>query len=283
VIVAVEAGAGTLPTSTSAAGILELALGYRDDNEALRARVRALEGEVKRLEVELEGRDAPIEAPAPDTRPAAAPELAVAASEVQAMVLAREQEALRVSALERQAAERERARRVALYARRPRRVTAATAADGSLQITIDRRFLSDSLREQWQGGIVFAFFNPGLFVMLGLLYALYALGVEIVAAALLAVPLWAALLGLINVAYARLANARYRLDVTGDGHFALYTRSPRRPLLLGRRSQLRADIDKPDPSALGKARLSDGATTVTIDHLTAADLAELRRALGISE
>lgn len=198
-------------------------------------------------------------------------------------MLAREQEALRVSALERQAAERERARRVALYARRPRRVTATTAPDGSLQITIDRRFLSDSLREQWEWGVLFAFFNPGLFVVIGLLLALLALGVAAVAAALFAVALWVVLLGLSNLAYARLANARYRLDVTGDGHFALYTRSPQRPLLLGRRSQLQTDIDKPDPAALGEARLSDGATAVTIDHLTADDLAELRRALGLSE
>lgn len=254
---------------------------YRDDNEALRARVRALEGQVRRLEDELEARDAPASTPAPALAPIAAVD--VDAGGVRAMVLAREQEARLARERAQQIEERARARRAARYAGRPRRVSVATDADGSRRITIARQHLRDSLRDQLPWGIAFAGVNPGVFVVIGLIVTLrFAAGLGFGVAVPLAMLLWVVLLLAINVAYARFAHHRYQLDITADGHFALYTRTPRRPLLLGRRGELKAMIDDSDPAALGNARLSDGRSVVDVAKLTAADLDELRGALAAS-
>lgn len=249
-------------------------VGYRDDNEALRARVRALEGEVKRLEARLENRATPQRSP-----PLAASEDVGGGAEIRELVLAREAAEREARDRALVAAERQRARRIARYARRPRRVRIAPGG-GGLGVTIAPQFLRDSLREQAVWGLTFSFINPGVFVVIGLTFALSIIsGVGLGAAALMAVPLWAVILTLLNVVYARWTHRRYRLELTGDGHFALYTRDRRRPLLLGRSAELEAQIDEPDPASLGSARLSDGHKTVEIKNLTAADLEELRQVL----
>jgi hypothetical protein len=254
-------------------------MAFRDENEALRAKVRALQDEVETLRSELDGRDEP---PLPDPPPArrdALVENEADGKPLAALVREREQAIRKAEALAEQREREKREKRIARYADRLPRVT-VEAAGGRRRILIAPKLLRDQLLAQLGWGFGFIFVNPGVFIVV-LLTSIFLGAFELPfgQAVLAGITSWVCLLSAGNLAYAQTVRRRVILDLTADGHFAIYARRAKDPILLGRTAALKVRIDEPDPSRLGSARFSDGRGEVEIDRLSAADLRSLREIL----
>ncbi len=243
---------------------------YRDETEALRAKVSALEEEVEELRGQLAGGAAPP-APQPTGLAPLAPSEASSISEI---VAARERAELMAQGRARAIQDRKRARRAARLARRPMRVSARRQGQ-AVHMVIERELLRDKLLAQLPWGFGFAFINPGVFIVVPAVLAL-ATWLPAGWAVLLGIVGWAAVLTGLNVLWALVMRPRYVLDVTAEGDFVLHGGSPRSPKLIGRRGKLVVQADEPDPASLGAVQLRDEHSRVDIDKLTAADLELLR-------
>lgn len=252
-------------------------MGFRDDNEALRARLRTLEEENRRLEEALE------RATEPEPEPAAPPELEsppAEADDLAALVAAREAAERRAAVRERTAAEKERDRAAARLAKRPRRVHVESLA-GVTRVRVDALLLRDKLQEQLGWGFGFIFINPGAFIVLaGSAWVLNATDLDAGVGIALVVLLWALALALMNLAWAAVMRDSWRLEMTTGEHFALYSGRSKQPTLLGRLSELDARVPEPDDARLHQVTLRDGRGRVEIENLTGADLRALRGALA---
>jgi len=255
-------------------------MAFRDENEALRAKVRALQEEVESLQGELRGREAE-----PTAAPVALAEADIGHDPTDLAALVRKRE-LALRDAETRAAEHKRRKRdekAARYADRPPRI-AMDEAGGRRRIVIAPKLLRDQLYEQLGWGMGFAFVNPGVFIMVGL-GVLFMETFELSAGwgVFAAITSWACLLFLINLAYAQIERRRILVDLTDDGHFAIYARRPKNPILLGRTTALEVRIDTADPSRLGSARFSDEHNGLEVDKLSARDLRALREILPSSD
>ena len=87
---------------------------------------------------------------------------------------------------------------------------------------------------------------------------------------LLAIPTWLVLLASINIAYARVTQRAWFLDLTLEGNYALHRGNPRDAYRIGRTSKLfaRKFGSKQDPATLHEVQLAD----LMLDKLTAHDV-----------
>ena len=246
------------------------------------ARVHALEQEVHGLRAELDARDHPADDDAGADGVEAAAQLPAPArpggssgATIRALVEAREARA-QAAARRREAAASQAERRLA---RRPSRIRVERAGDHP-RITIEPMLLRDKLRTQLGWGFAFALVNPGVFFMFGLAAMFWVgAGLPFWGAVAAAVAAWTALLAAANVVWAWLSRPRHVLELTDDDCFALFTRSVKRPLMIGRIGELTVHADEPDPQQLGRVRFESGGRVVAVDRLTAGDLGGLAGAL----
>ncbi|MCB9569912.1 MAG: hypothetical protein H6710_22290 [Myxococcales bacterium] len=164
----------------------------------------------------------------------------------------------------------------ARLARRPPRV-AVQRGEGRIRVTIAPPLLVDQLRDQVIWGMVFAFFNPGAFIVITVaMYLILGLEMSAGVAIPLTITLWIVLLGLLNVGYAQLRRRPWYVDLSDDGLVAVHRGDPRKGALLGRAHDLSVRLSTPDPARLGSASFQG---SVEIEYLTARDLKHLGEAL----
>lgn len=236
---------------------------YRDDLEAALARNADLERRVR----ELEGARA---APPPNVVEHAAPPPNDV--DLDALVHAREHAAAVVAARTERRAQSRREVAIARLARRPSRIRIDTSG-GTTRVTIARTPFFDALRAQLPWGFGFAAVNPGVFVVVGLCAAAAGLGWPI----WIGGPAWLVLLVAINAAYARLANARWHVDLTASGSYAVHRGRPQFAAKLGRTRDLAVSLPaSPDPARLHKGRIGG----VAFEALTDRDVLALRSVLA---
>jgi hypothetical protein len=265
-------------------------VGFRDDNQALRARIQALEAEKaklgedkRRLESALKERAVQGESAAPES---AAPENVSKENGVKVLSLGapimdrvskRNAQEQALKQKQHEAAAAQRAKVLRRLQSRSKRVQVQSAS-GSSVIRIEPPVLSDQLRLQLPWGFGFAFLNPGVFVMIGLgfVYGFY-LDVGLSQALLASLMTWVFALALINVVYAKWKSPPFRLELTNK-HFALYKRG-KKPILFGTLGELEVDAPTPDPAELHRVRVSDGRGDEAIDYLCAEDVVSLNSAI----
>lgn len=176
------------------------------------------------------------------------------------------------------AARNRRTKAAAELARRDDRVSIARDGD-CVRISIAPKFLTDKLKEQLGWGFGFAFFNPGVFIVMAIAAILNFQDVAPGPNAGLSLAIWVFLLTLSNVVFALATRRRLTLDITNTGYYALYEKSPKRPLLFGQVSEFEAKIDTPDRARLGEARFGDSHGQIDVDKLSPRDLETLDQAL----
>lgn len=257
-------------------------MGFRDDNQALRARIQTLESEKaqlseekRRLETALEGKvpkeDATLEEIAAQREPLSLHDTIM---DRVSKRNAREQTARQKK---RAAKHAKHAKAIGRLQKRKQRVRVESASGGSL-VNVRPGVLGDQLREQLPWGFGFALINPGIFVVVGLAF-FYAVQFDMAPLWLVIAPLvtWVILLTLINVVYAKWKSPPYRLELT-DKHFALYKRG-KKPILFGTLAELKVDAPEPNPAQLHRVRVSDGRGDEAIDNLSAKDVGVLNSAI----
>lgn len=162
-------------------------------------------------------------------------------------------------------------------AKRDNRVSMVRDDEG-LIVSVAPKFLSDMLKEQFGWGFCFAFVNPGVFIMMALAGILYALGISSAGLLMsLTIVLWMLLLTASNVVFALVTRRRLTLALTKNGYYSLYERNPKRPIMFGPMSELKVDVDKSNPAALGRVRFEDKHARVEADKLSPQDLQVLRQ------
>lgn len=260
-------------------------MGFRDDNNALRARIQTLESEKEQLREEkssLENALAEKEE-AKSTTPEPPKDIVPSSSVVSSRDAILEHMSKRKAQEQaekekaRSAANAKRAKVVARLQRRKARVRIQSTPDG-IAVHVEPGTAVDQLRQQLPWGFGFAFVNPGVFIMMGLA-ALFAFRFDMDFPAVMLAPIatWALLLTLINVAYAKWKTPPYRLEVTGK-HFALFKRGDK-PVLFGTLGELKVSAPDPDPLSLHRVRVSDGRKDEAIDFLLAEDVVALESVL----
>lgn len=257
-------------------------MGFRDENEALRARIRTLESEkedLRRANSRLEDAlEAGSETPPLSPENEAAPLSDTASLRDRVLERVSKREAEERSA-KREAALAEAAKRADALLRVRKRSRRVRVADGASHraIHIAPHPLSDQLRTQLPWGFGFALINPGIFVVIGLVFLFVHFDVGFPWAILGPFVVWVAALSLINLAYAKWKCPPYRFVFTGD-HFAVYKRG-NDPVLFGRLKELEVDAPDPDPAELHRVRVSDGRESETLEFLCADDVDAMSSAI----
>ena len=62
----------------------------------------------------------------------------------------------------------------------------------------------------------------------------------------------------------------------------MYENRKKRPVLFGKRGELKIDVDDVDPARLGSLSLRDGRASIEIEDLSPSDLKKVRRVLRAS-
>ncbi|MEM9070464.1 MAG: hypothetical protein AAGE52_18305 [Myxococcota bacterium] len=242
-------------------------MAFRDENEALRQRVKALESELEDTRTELEELRKP-----PEVRVELEPEVAApqgSSSSLAARVAAREAEEQRKARARELAAAQQKAEFAAKVAKREQRVVMVEEGD-AIVLEVLPPPLKEQLVSQIPWGMVFAAINPGIFIVFGLGIAfsfVFALGLG--ASIFAAILTWLVLLFLLNLAFAHFVRPRFRITVDSE-NVEIVTRGKQ---LLGRRKDLSVDFEE---GALGYAEFSLKHEQLRIRDLVEEDRAMLR-------
>lgn len=258
-------------------------MGFRDENEALRARIRSLESETETLRRENSRLEDALAAGSttptliPVTEEAPLPETASLRDRVLDRVSKREAAERSAEHKDALAAAAKRSDALRRVQRRRKRVRIAVDSSHSA-IHIDPHVLGDQLRRQAPWGFGFALLNPGIFVVIGLAFLFVPLfELEFPWALIVPLLVWVCALSLINLAYAKWKSPPYRFVLTGE-HFAFYKRG-KDPVLFGRVRELEVNAPEPDEAELHQVRVSDGRESETMEFLCADDVIAITSAI----
>ena len=246
------------------------AVGFRDDNEALRQRVQKLEEELADTRAELEElRNPPkVRVEIAESEPAR-PDGGLAAK------VAAKEDAAR-AAQDRREAEQQRLRekRRAQLEKHGSRLRVTRAGSETI-VEVGPGLLRDQLIEQAGFGFFFAAINPGIFIVGGMVFALVlGLGLSAGSAFGVAIPLWLTVLAGLNLAFAHLRRPRFRIAFD-DENFEVTRTGADAVSFLGRRKDLDVTIDDADR----EVRLRHRGQSTTIQSLLQEDLDALRELL----
>lgn len=259
-------------------------MGFRDENEALRARIQTLESEKEelrreksRLEDALTGRPSAAEPSVQHEESEALVKTPSMSDGILERVSKREAEERSTERREAQEAAAARTDALERVQKRPKRVR-VFAGTGHGVVEIGPNMLRDQLRRQAPFGFFFALVNPGIFVVIGLAFLfVFQFDTGPFWALVGPVLIWISVLTLINLAYAKWKSPPCRLEFTGE-HFAFYKRG-KEPVLFGKLGELKVDSPDPDPAELHEVRLSDGRDRKIIEFLCSDDVLALTSAI----
>ena len=244
-------------------------MGFRDENEALRARIVRLESEKAQLLEEKQRLENPKAAAAKAPDPVLE-RMAKRGTDEQN----KEQRAQRVR-------DAERAKAADRLRRGKARVHVESTPESTI-IHIAAPALIHPLREHFTWGFLFLFANPGWLVVSGLGFFFSALcDLGVYASLTAACVTWTAALTLMNVTYAIWTNPACRLEFTPE-RYALYKRG-KDPAVFGERRKLGLGANDSDPTKLHDVGISDGRKEERIRYLRADDLDALRDATALPE
>jgi len=244
---------------------------FRDETEALRARVTALEEENEELRAQLEEKNEVKPAPKVEKKPVVQSE----AGEIAALVAQREAKALDAKTKKERNEQLARERRAARYARRPIRVS-VERSEGESRIALGRELVRDRILEQAAWGYFFILVNPGWLAVVVLSFLFSTITSHFVVAGIVT---WAVLLAVLNWLWALVMRPRYTLVLTRDGHFVVRGGFLHRVKMLGRTKDLRMRVSDPNVAELGAFDLEHQDDSVRIERLTSRDLEALREVL----